>query len=476
MYKSFAMVKFFEKATLFLDRAPELWKANVELVELNRRVLWFIVLRFGVVGILLVLAGAKNIIIPHLGVPAAGILIIALVLLLMNIFYWFHYQWAVTYHEPDVYLPMLGVNVQVQIVLDFLILGYIVYECGGLESPLIYFFLFHNMLSCLFFRKRISFIHTMVSIVIILSIVSLTYLDVVPQKHFIKPEISDISVIPAKFAMYYLAGVISIYLISWYLVSTITESLKVRERELQEKIQEMIDLAREKTRYMLVTTHELKAPFAAIQSYVNVALDGYAGEISDKLKEILWKIHARCNMLTQMITDMIQLSNITSLKERPQEVLMTRVDMAPLIMNLLPRFKEVAAKKKVSFETGDLQYQHHYLQANSEQLQILLNNLISNSISYCFPDTKIDMGIDEKPHSFILKIKDRGIGIKRENLEKVFLEHFRSEKAVEINPNSTGLGLTIARQIMDIHHGRIWIESEVGVGTTVFLEFQKAGA
>jgi signal transduction histidine kinase len=468
------MVKFFEKAASFLDRAPELWKENVELVELNRRVLWFIVLRFGVVGILLVLAGAKNIIIPHLSVPAAGIFIIAFVLLLMNIFYWFHYQWAVAYHEPGVYLPMLGMNVQVQIILDFLILGYIVYECGGLESPLIYFFLFHNMLSCLFFRKSISFLHTMISIAIILFIVSLTYFDIIPQRHFIKPEISAISVIPARLAVYYLAGVISIYIISWYLVSTITESLKVREKQLQGKIQEMIDLAREKTRYMLVTTHELKAPFAAIQSYVNVVLDGYAGELSDKLKEILWKIHARCSMLTQMITDMIQLANITSLKERPQEILMARVDMAPLIMNFLPRFKEVAAKKKVSFQTGDLQYEHHYLQANAEQLQILLNNIISNSLSYCFPETKIEISIDEKPQSFILKIKDQGIGIKKENLEKVFLEHFRSEKAVEINPNSTGLGLTIARQIMDIHRGHIWVESEEGVGTTVFLEFPKA--
>jgi len=321
--------------------------------------------------------------------------------------------------------------------------------------------------------KKVSFIHTAISIAIILLIVSLTYLNIIPQKHFISPEISSMLIIPAKFAMYYLAGIISIYIISWYLVSTITESLKMRERQLQEKIQEMIDLAREKTRYMLVTTHELKAPFAAIQSYINVALDGYAGELTDKVKEILWKIHARCNMLAQMITDMIQLANITSLKERPQEVLMTRVDVVPLIINLLPRFKEIAAKKKISFETGDLKYQHHYIRANVEQLQILLNNLINNSLSYCYPNTSIYIDAEERNSSLVIEIRDSGIGIKKEHLEKVFLEHFRSEKAVEMNPNSTGLGLTIARQIMDIHHGRIWIESEEGIGTSVFLEFPK---
>jgi signal transduction histidine kinase len=467
------MERFFEKAAAFLDRAPDLWKENVELIELNRRLLWFIVLRFGVVAILLVLGFAKGILIPHLGINTAGIFIIAGILFLLNIFYWFYYQWAITYHEFQEYTKMVAGSIHVQIIFDFLILGYIVYECGCLESPLIYFFLFHNTLSCLFFKKSISFIHTIISIAIILLVVALTYLDVIPERHFIDPRFSVVTFIPSQFVAYYLAGVVSIYLIAWYLISTITESLKVREKQLQEKIQEMIEVDREKTRYMLVTTHELKAPFAAIQSYVNVALDGYAGELTDKLKEILWKIQARCNMLVAMITDMIQLANITSLKERPQEVVTSRIDLSEIIINMLPRFKETAAKKKVAFETNDLSFKHHFIEANAEQIQILLNNIIGNAISYCHSETKIKIEVIENEHFVTASVKDKGIGIKKENLEKVFLEHFRSEKAVEVNPNSTGLGLTIARQIMDIHRGRIWIESTESVGTAVFMEFPK---
>lgn len=467
-------MRFFEKAASFLDRAPDLWKENVELVELNRRLLWFIVLRFGVVAILLILGFAKGILIPHVAIKTAGIFIIAGVLFLLNIFYWFYYQWAITYHEFPVYTKMVAGNIHVQIIFDFLILGYIVYECGGLESPLIYFFLFHNTLSCLFFRKRISIIHTLVSVAIILFIVSLTYLRVIPEKHFIDPKFSVVTFIPAQFASYYLAGVVSIYFIAWYLVSTITESLKMRERQLQEKIQEMIEIGREKTRYMLVTTHELKAPFAAIQSYVNVALAGYAGEISDKVKDILLKIHARCTMLTRMITDMIQLANTTSLKERPQEIVTTRIDLSDVIATILPRFRDVILKKKVTFDTGDLPFVHRLIEANLEQIEILLGNIIGNAVSYSYPETEIKISIDESDRFVTVRVSDEGIGIKKEHLEKVFLEHFRSEKAVEINPNSTGLGLTIARQIMDIHHGRIWIESTEGVGTTVYMEFPKS--
>jgi signal transduction histidine kinase len=470
------MERFIQRAAEFLDRAPDLWKENVELIELNRRLLWFIVLRFGVVAFLLVLGFAKGIIIPHLAIGKAGIFVIAGVLFLLNIFYWFYYEWAITYHDFPAYIRIVAGNIHVQIIFDFLILGYIVYECGGLESPLIYFFLFHNILSCLFFRKYISFIHTVLSILIILTIFALTNLHVVPEKHFIDPKISVVSLIPIRFASYYLAGVVSIYLITWYLASTITDSLKMRERQLQEKIQEMIEVDREKTRYMLVTTHELKAPFAAIQSYVNVALEGYAGDLSSKLRDILYKIRARCDMLVQMITDMIQLANITSLKERPQEVVTAHVDLSEIVINILPRFKETAAKKKVSFETSDLSFKHHYIEANAEQVQILLNNIIGNAVSYCYPETKIKVDVRETDQSVIASVADKGIGIKKEQLEKVFLEHFRSEKAVEVNPNSTGLGLTIARQIMDIHRGRIWMESQEKVGTTVYMEFPKIEA
>ncbi len=72
-------------------------------------------------------------------------------------------------------------------------------------------------------------------------------------------------------------------------------------------------------------------------------------------------------------------------------------------------------------------------------------------------------------------VADEGIGIPQEHLEKVFLEHFRTNEAVDMNSNSTGLGLTICKFIIYIHQGRIWLESEPGSGTTAFMEFLKEG-
>lgn len=467
------MERFYKKAASFLDRAPDLWRENVQLVELNRRFLWFILLRFGAAGALAAAGLTKDALLPAIAVASFGLFLVAGILLLLNIFYWFYYEWAITYHEFPENARLVAQNVQIQIIFDFLILGYLVYECGGIESPLIYFFLFHNTLSCLFFRRRISILHTALSVAIILAIFLLPSLGVIPERHFIDPAASGITVLPARFASYYLAGVVSLYFVAWYLISSITESLRSNERRLQEKVQEMIDLSREKTRYLLVTTHELKAPFAAIQSYVNVALAGYAGELSEQTRNIFLKIHARCALLTQMITEMIQLANTTSLKEHRHEVIMSRVDLSEAVAGVLPRFRDMAAKKKVSFDTGDLPFTHHAIEANPEQIEILLGNIIGNAVSYSFPETTITIAVEEEDHLVRVRVSDHGIGIKKEHLEKVFLEHFRSEKAAQINPASTGLGLTIARQIMDIHHGRIWIESVEDGETTVFMEFPR---
>lgn len=467
------MKHLFKHAAAFLNRAPELWKENVELIELNHRFLWFLILRFGVAAAMLVLGFTKNIFIPHLHIRVESFFAVGGILTLLNILYWCHYEWFAARREFPLSARSVVANVHVQIISDFLILGWLVYECGGIESPLVYFFLFHNTLSCLFFRKIISFTYTMISIAIIFLIYILPAVGLIPHRHFIEPAYSPIVQISHSFAIYYLAGIFFVYIAAWYLSSTMTQSLKLRERELQEKVQEMIDLVREKNRYLLVTTHELKAPFAAIQSYVNVALEGYAGGLSEKMKEILFRIRARCDMLANMITRMIQLANITSLKERPDDVTKSRMDISGIIMRILPKFNETAAAKNVSFDTSKLS-KGLFVEANGEQLEILFSNVISNAVIYSFHDTKITIASGEKDKFAVISVNDTGIAVKKEHLEKVFLEHFRAEKAVEVNPNGTGLGLTIAKQIMDIHGGRIWMESSEESGTTVFTEFPKA--
>lgn len=441
------------------------------MVELNRRFRWFLLLRFGAVLCLLLLAFIKYLFIPQISASHPILVRTAVILFLLNICYWYHYKRLEKRRDPGRYSRGLTHNIQAQMILDFLVLGYLVYLFGGIESPLIYLFLIHVILACLFFGRAISLLYVLVSILIITVISLGTYFGFIPPQHFMKGMIiGNFYKDPIYFHSYYW-GMIFIYLAIWYVVSSITDNLKEQECMLQEKIEEMVKMDEEKTRYMLTTTHELKAPFAAIQSYVNLALGGYVGDISKDVKEILLRIKDRCDRLMNMIIDMLRLTNLKSLKDKP--VIMSEVNLSEVILGVLKIFEDKARERSLIFEPLNLDWASYKIMANREQLEILLANVISNAVNYSYPQNAIKIWINEKDGKVIVVIEDHGIGIKKEHLPKVFLEYFRSEKAVEMNKNSTGLGLAAAKQIMDIHHGRIWIESKEGKGTKVSMEFPK---
>ena len=467
------MRKVIQNIADLLDRSPEFFKEDVNIYELNRRFLWFVVFRLLVILAFVFLSITGRFLLPHIAVNPAEFLVMAVVLLFMNIVYWLYYKKAVQLADIERYARALSINVHVQLMADFLVLGYLSYKCGGIESPVVFFFLFHNVISCLFFKKWLSFVHVLASLCIIYFISLGPHFGLIGENHFIFPAEAALFYGRTAVYLYQLAGITIVYLVVWFFTANITDILKMREQRLQDKINELEEMDKERTRYMLVTTHELKAPFASIQSYVNILLAGYAGELAPKVSDVLFKIRMRCEKLTLMITKMLQLANLTSLKGRDGAVLMEGVDIFTILEAVVAHLRTRASEKGVSFNLRC--GQNFKIVANSEQLDILFNNILLNAVNYCYPDTKIDVDVKASDDGILVSVSDKGIGIKKEQLERVFLEYFRTEKAALMNKESTGLGLTISRNIMDIHGGRIWIEGEEDMGTTVFMEFPKRG-
>ncbi len=467
------MQRIIQKVASFLDRSPELFRSDVRLYELNRRFLWFVVFRFAVISAFLFLALTKSIFFSQIDVSGRAFFLMALVLLLANFVYLLHYSSSVQVADFNVCTRRIVYNVQIQIVLDFTVLGYLVYKCGGIESPLVFFFMFHNVISCLFFKKQVSFGYTLLSILIIYFVSLGPVFNLILPHHFIFGDRAVMFFGNKEVIFYYLSGVTAVYLIVWFFAANITDSLKMHEVRLQRKIEDLVEMDSERTRYMLVTTHELKAPFSAIESYVNVVLGGYAGDVSEKVREILIQIKLPCNMLTNMITAMLPLANIASLKEQQDKVSLERLGVFHVISKVITRLRGMADSKNVKFVYPKESTVEIW--GNSEQLEILFNNVLSNSINYCYPDSEIKIDAAETDGKILVTVLDSGIGIKKEHLEKIFLEYFRSEAAAMANKSSSGLGLSIAKGIMDIHGGRIWIDSVVNEWTKVYMEFPKGG-
>lgn len=259
------------------------------------------------------------------------------------------------------------------------------------------------------------------------------------------------------------------------LVSERTSELETASGELQKKVFEyeklnlkLQQINNEKTKYLIHATHQLKAPFAAVQSYTELILDGYTGDIPDQTRDIVQKIKDRCTLLTQNIREMLELANLKSmirenLRIRPES-------LNKIILSSINHLKAVAEARNVGIKYKSLP-DTVSIYCNRNQILILLSNLIENAISYSPPGTSVSIKARKTaPTRVQISVSDRGIGIEKQFLNKIFDEYFRTNKAVAFNNRGTGLGLSIAREIADIHHAPIKVESSPGKGSTFSFE------
>ncbi|MCK5567391.1 MAG: HAMP domain-containing histidine kinase [Actinomycetia bacterium] len=256
-----------------------------------------------------------------------------------------------------------------------------------------------------------------------------------------------------------------------------TEDLEVVNTQLEkemleyEKIsQKLKEINNEKTKYLLYATHQLKAPFAAIQSYVDIILEGYTGKISPETRDIVQKIKRRCELLSRVIKEMLELEK---LKSRDEIVLdLKKINISSILTYMVQQSKISAKIKKIKIDFTPIK-EDLYIKGSKRQIEILFSILLENAINYS-PSKSIVKIITKKiegPRIYI-GIEDQGIGIPEKNIGNVFNEFFRSNNAVDFHKNGTGLGLSVAREIINIHNGSINVESVLEQGSCFSVAFK----
>ncbi len=239
-------------------------------------------------------------------------------------------------------------------------------------------------------------------------------------------------------------------------------------QELNNKLQQIND---QKTRYLLRSTHQLKAPFAAIQHYVDLILDGYTGEIPDKTRHISSRIKKRCAMLSGAIKDMLQLANLSSCITENQTFEV--VDMNDVISGGIRTIGVLAEKSTVRMLYYPMQGGCR-VRCYRSQVDIMFSALVENAVTYSNPDSSIEIAVKERSGKCEVSIRDYGIGIEKENLYKVFEDFFRTNRAVAHHKDGTGMGLAMVSEIAAIHHFNVRVESEIDKGTTFTVSMPKA--
>lgn len=255
-----------------------------------------------------------------------------------------------------------------------------------------------------------------------------------------------------------------------------TEELEETNRELQRKVNELAGLNQklhqineEKTKYLVNATHQLKAPFAAIQSYSELLINGYADDLSEKSETIVKKIRDRCILLSNSIKEMLELANLNSFVE--ENLKMVKENLNTIASAQIERFKPVADSKNIRLLFNPCE-REPVLTVNKKQIEALFHILIENAINYSHHESSIfvEVGCLENKRVYF-SVKDQGIGIEEKNLKNIFREYFRTNRAVRQSYNGSGLGLAIAKRIAELHRAEISVDSIPGKGSLFIVEF-----
>jgi signal transduction histidine kinase len=261
-----------------------------------------------------------------------------------------------------------------------------------------------------------------------------------------------------------------VFLFCWYLASEISSSLKLREHQLEDAHQMLLKVDKEKTQATIIATHELKAPFAAIKSYLYSLRDGYCGPLPEKAQAVVARISDRCDKITDRISDIIHLSNLRTLVV--SDMHLVPVDLISIVAEEAREGDLVGRPRNIQVINIAEKHPPVYIMGSAAHLKTLFSNLIQNAIHYSHDNTgRVVISMEDEPKKIAVSVQDNGIGIPKENLDKIFHDHFRSKNAVDHYAGGTGLGLSIVKEIVFLHGASIQVESIVGRGSSFTLRF-----
>ena len=234
-----------------------------------------------------------------------------------------------------------------------------------------------------------------------------------------------------------------------------------REVELREKLEE---LNRLKSEFLSFASHQLKAPMAVVKGYAGLIMEGIEN-VPEQAKDFAKKIKESVDNLLVLIEEFMDYRRI---EEGKMDLNFEKIDIVSMVKEMVERFKLLAEEKKLIL---DFESNIDSLITNIDKLRFsqVIQNLIDNAIKYT-KEGWVKVKVDKKDNEVLISVSDSGIGMSKELQEKLFGQFVR-DPSIKKEIRGTGLGLYIAKYIVEAHQGKIWAESEgIGRGSNFYIK------
>jgi len=268
-------------------------------------------------------------------------------------------------------------------------------------------------------------------------------------------------------------------IIGIFLIRSVNKEVDTREQieKLAENLESanvrLRELDRQKSEFLSMGAHQLRTPLTSIKGYASLILEGSYGQIDSKLSNVIETIFTSSSRMVDTVSDFL---NVSRIEQNRMEYRKENTNFAKIVQQVVNELTLAAKEKKLSLLYESVGVKDCAVYIDISKIEHVISNLIDNAIKYT-PQGSIRVGLecDSDKKVARLAVRDTGAGIPTDALPTLFDKFIRARNAKSINVTGTGLGLYVARQMVQAHGGKIWAESEgEGKGSVFFVELPLA--
>lgn len=367
--------------------------------------------------------------------------------------------------QRQVFLTLL---IQLQVIVDWLALLALIHWTGGIDSPLLHFFIFHLALSAIFLSPGF----TVLALLFIASATSLLFW----LEHagaIVSWTIPGLTSNPGGHSAFYILNFSFWYFstlgVMALLIGAVMRSLRRRERaalRVRSRLEEANDrisrISEERVRLMHAMGHELRSPIAAASSMLSALELSRGKDLPPEVRAIHDRVQQRLKGLVDLIGELLELAE-NRRSTRPLAV--RRFNLCQLLLQLVEEYGPRAEESQLSIERTCASAEDVWLSSNEDRLRRVFANLLSNAIKYSRKGGVVTIRSRVVGDNVVVELVDSGIGIAPDQLPRLFSEFYRTPQSRRHTREGTGLGLAITRDLIEAAGGRIEVESELDKGS-----------
>jgi two-component system, OmpR family, phosphate regulon sensor histidine kinase PhoR len=219
---------------------------------------------------------------------------------------------------------------------------------------------------------------------------------------------------------------------------------------------------RVKSNFLSMVSHQLKSPLSSTLLQTSILLDGMVGEINEKQRDLLQKIKAKIKGMTDLVNDIL---DVCYIEEGGYVTQIEPLSLSEILKRTIEVVQPQAQDKGITLQVT-VEDHLPFIHGNKSSMEAMFLNLIMNAIKYTLSGGQVSVGLRKDAQYLEVKVSDTGIGIEDKDILRIFDKFYRERSERTKHISGTGLGLSIVKGVVDVHHGSIYVESEVGKGTT----------